>query len=108
MWISPYASIDPVAPNQIIIEDDVLIGWGATVLSHEMNQDPAGGPKSRSYKEDSTILKKGCFIGGFTTIRCGVTIGEGAVVGSDSTVISDIPSNSLAYGVPAKTVERDM
>jgi acetyltransferase-like isoleucine patch superfamily enzyme len=106
VWISPYATIDPVAPNRIILEDDVMIGWGATILSHEMNQDPIEGPRSREYKEDDTLLKRGCFIGGFTTVRCGVTVREGAVVGSNSLVVDNVPPGTLSLGVPAKVVKR--
>jgi len=44
------------------------------------------------------------WIGANVTILGGVTIGEGSVIGAGSLVTRDIPSNSLALGVPARVV----
>lgn len=38
------------------------------------------------------------------TICPGVTIGDGAVIGAGSVVTSDIPANTLAYGVPCRPI----
>jgi acetyltransferase-like isoleucine patch superfamily enzyme len=105
VWISPHANIDPVAPYRLRIEDDSFIGWGTSVFTHEIKQDPNKGFESRSYFEKDTILKKGCFVGGFTTIRCGSVVGENSVIGSNSMVSGEIPPNRLAYGVPARVRE---
>jgi len=32
----------------------------------------------------------------------GITIGENSLIGAGSVVTKDIPSNSIAYGIPAK------
>lgn len=32
----------------------------------------------------------------------GVTVGDGAVIGANAVVLSDVPANALAVGVPAK------
>ena len=102
MFIAPYAVIDPVAPELIHIEDDVFIGWGALILSHQVDQEPAGGRVERVYRESPVHLRSGCMIGGLSTIRGGVTVGEGAVVASNSLVLNDIPGNVLVKGVPAR------
>lgn len=39
-----------------------------------------------------------------STICAGVTIGDGAVIGAGSLVTSDIPANTLAYGVPCRVI----
>ena len=44
------------------------------------------------------------FIGVNTTVLPGVTIGDNVVVGAGSVVTKDIPSNSVAAGVPARVV----
>jgi acetyltransferase-like isoleucine patch superfamily enzyme len=36
----------------------------------------------------------------------GVTIGENAVIGAFSFVNTDIPDNTLAYGIPAKKIRK--
>lgn len=45
------------------------------------------------------------WIGANTTILPGVTIGDNVIIGACSVVTKDIPSNSLAFGNPAKVVE---
>ena len=37
-----------------------------------------------------------------------VTIGENCVIGANAVVISDIPDNSLAVGLPAKIIKNDI
>lgn len=46
----------------------------------------------------------GTWIGASTTVLGGVTIGEMCVIAAGSVVVSDIPDNSLAGGVPAKVI----
>lgn len=53
-------------------------------------------------KQGRVIIKKSAKIGTHCTIMPGVTIGENSVVGAHSFVNSNIPDNTLCYGVPAK------
>ena len=46
------------------------------------------------------------WIGGNCAILPGVTIGDRAVIGAGAVVTSDIPSDCLAVGVPARVVRR--
>ncbi|NMB59986.1 MAG: N-acetyltransferase [Chloroflexi bacterium] len=49
-----------------------------------------------------TLVKKGAGLGANSTIRCGITIGEWAMVGSGSVVTHDVPAYALVYGNPAR------
>jgi len=49
-----------------------------------------------------TLVKRGAALGANSTIRCGVTIGEWAMVGSGSVVTRDVPDYGLVAGNPAK------
>ena len=51
------------------------------------------------------ILKKNVWIGDGATICKGVTIGENSVIGAGSVVATDIPSNVVAAGNPARVVK---
>ena len=45
------------------------------------------------------------WIGANVCILLGVTIGNNAVIGAGSVVNKDIPSNSVAVGVPCKAIK---
>ncbi|MCX7625159.1 MAG: hypothetical protein N2Z21_02970 [Candidatus Sumerlaeaceae bacterium] len=47
-------------------------------------------------------MKRGASIGSSATILCGVTIGEGAIVGAGSVVTKDVPPYTIVAGVPAR------
>jgi len=57
-------------------------------------------------KDGNIILKKKCRVGTHSVVMPGVTIGENAVIGAFSFVNTDIPDNTLAYGIPAKKIRK--
>lgn len=57
-------------------------------------------------KQGKVTVEKGACIGSHSTVMPGVTIGKGAIVGAHSFVTENIPSGSIAYGVPAVVHKR--
>jgi acetyltransferase-like isoleucine patch superfamily enzyme len=53
-----------------------------------------------------SVIKKGASIGSNATILCGVTVGEGAIIGAGSVVTKDIPDHTVAAGNPAKIIRK--
>ncbi|MFP9055544.1 serine O-acetyltransferase, partial [Enterococcus faecalis] len=49
-------------------------------------------------------IKKGAFISAHAQILGPVTIGESARIGASAVVLSDIPNEATAVGIPAKVV----
>jgi acetyltransferase-like isoleucine patch superfamily enzyme len=45
---------------------------------------------------------EGAWVGTHTTVLDGVTVGKGAVIGANSLVSRSIPEMSVAYGSPAE------
>ncbi|CAD6493791.1 MAG: Bifunctional protein GlmU [Candidatus Argoarchaeum ethanivorans] len=88
------------------IEDDVFIGPSVTFTNDLY-------PRAGSWdtcKIIPTIVKRGASIGANSTVVCGVTIEEYAMIGAGSVVTRDVPPLTLVYGNPAKVqgrVERD-
>jgi acetyltransferase-like isoleucine patch superfamily enzyme len=80
------------AKKGVIIEDYVQIGSHCSLYSLSTIDN----------KQGKIILKRNCRIGTHSVIMPGVTIGKNTVIGAFSFVNTDIPENTIAYGVPAK------
>lgn len=80
------------------LEDDVMVGPNATFTNDLF-------PRSKQpFELRTTIVKKGASIGANATILCGITIGEGAMVGAGAVVTKDVPSHTLVVGNPARII----
>lgn len=80
------------------IEDDVFIGPSVTFTNDLY-------PRAFIWGEDKiipTLVKRGASIGANSTIICGITIGEYAMIGAGSVVTRDVPPFGLVYGNPAR------
>jgi acetyltransferase-like isoleucine patch superfamily enzyme len=51
-----------------------------------------------------TLVKRGASIGSGSTILCGITIGEHALVGAGSVVTRDVPPGCIVAGNPARVI----
>jgi acetyltransferase-like isoleucine patch superfamily enzyme len=87
-----------INPKGIHIGDNTWILSGAMVLSHDY---------CRGLKID-THIGNNCVIGIRAIILPGVIIGDHVLIGAGSVVTKDIPSNSIAVGVPARVVKKNI
>ena len=94
--IAPYVQIDPFFPEWITLEDNVIIGWGASIFTHEFSQ--------KKVRKGKVHIKKRALIGGFSIIRSGVSIGEHAVIGIGSYVNRDVKDSETVGGNPLRTI----
>ncbi|HOC90509.1 MAG TPA: acyltransferase, partial [bacterium] len=53
-----------------------------------------------------TYVRKGASVGSSSTILCGVTIGEGAIIGAGAVVTKDVPPNTIVAGCPARVLRK--
>ena len=74
------------------IENNVQIGSHCSLYSNS-TIDEKSGP---------IVLKQNCKIGSHSTLMPNVTIGENSIIGAHSFVNTNIPSNEIWVGVPAK------
>ena len=82
------------------VEDDVFLG-PSMVFTNVIN------PRAfirRKEEFKKTLLKKGCSIGANSTIICGVTVGEYALIGSGAVINKDVKPYALMVGVPARQI----
>ena len=80
----------------VFIEDFVQVGSHCSLYSISTIDN----------KQGAIYLKENCKVGAHSTILPGVTIGKNSVIGAHSLVLSDIPDNVVAFGVPAKIVRK--
>ena len=83
----------------VTVEDDVFLGPSMT-FTNDMYPRAFNG----DFEVSETLVKKGASIGANSTIRCGITIGEYATVGSGSVVTKDVPAHALVVGNPAHQI----
>jgi acetyltransferase-like isoleucine patch superfamily enzyme len=89
----------------VTIEDDVFVGHNVTFINDKYPRatNPDGGLQTEAdWQVVPTLVRRGASIGSSVTILCGVTIGEGAIVGAGSVVTKDVPAFTIVAGVPAK------
>ena len=90
----------------VTIEDDVFVGHNVSFINDKYPRATANGqPQTEAdWVCVPTLVKKGASIGTSSTILCGVTVGENAIVGAGSVVTKDVPAQSVVAGIPARFV----
>jgi acetyltransferase-like isoleucine patch superfamily enzyme len=89
----------------VTIEDEAFIGHGVVFINDRYPRATRadGLPQSDAdWPCVPTLVKRSASIGSNATILCGVTIGEGAIVGAGSVVTHDIPPCAIVAGNPAR------
>lgn len=102
------------AMNKVVIGDNVLMASKLYIsdCSHgfyngeEIDSSPDQYPIDRSYKISEVIIGDNVWLGEFVSVLPGVTIGKGAIIGSNSVVTKNIPANTIAVGSPAKVIKK--
>ncbi|MCL5030501.1 MAG: N-acetyltransferase [Bacteroidetes bacterium] len=91
------------------IEDNCFIGHNVTFINDKYPRSTTeeGVMQSEAdWKVVETFVKKGASIGSSSTIMCGVTIGENAIVGAGAVVTKDVPAGVIVAGVPARIIKK--
>ena len=91
------------------IEDEAFIGHGVVFTNDKfpVSVDEQGQPVTAADTEVvSTLVKRRAAIGSNATIICGVTIGEGALVGAGSVVTHDVAPYTIVSGNPARLLRK--
>ena len=85
----------------VTIEDNVQIGANVTFTNDKFPR-----AKNPDWRLVPTYIKKGASIGAGSSILCGVTIGENAMIGIGSVVTKDVPAGEVWVGNPARLLKK--
>ena len=98
--------------REIVIEDDVNVATGVRFMDSDAHPKDATEriadlpPRPEEIKP--VRICRYAWIGQNSFILKGVTVGEGAVIGVNSVVVTDIPPYSVAMGNPARVVLKNV
>jgi acetyltransferase-like isoleucine patch superfamily enzyme len=98
--------LDKVYPQGIHINANTLVASEVTILTHEHVKRDHSDP-SNPWIID-TYIGKNCFIGVGSMILPGVRIGDEVIIGANSVVTKDVPSNCIAVGNPARIIKTNI
>lgn len=83
----------------VTVEDEVFIGPNAAFTN-----DYYPRACSPDWKVTATVIRHGASLGANSTVVCGHTVGEYAMVGAGSVVTKDVPPYTLVVGNPARAI----
>jgi acetyltransferase-like isoleucine patch superfamily enzyme len=94
----------------IEIGDNVKIGGGARIYDtdfHSIDPELRLNPKTdfANKRKLPVVIEDNVFIGAYSTILKGVTIGRNSIIGSSSVVTKNVPSNEIWAGNPARLIK---
>lgn len=92
----------------VTIEDEAFIGHGVMFINDKYPRAATSTGQLQTEADwdvTPTLIKRGASVGSNATILCGVTIGEGAMVGAGSVVTRDVPAGAVVAGVPAHPIQ---
>jgi len=100
------------AMSSILVGNDVLIASRVFISDHNHGSysdilvcsSPEEPPINRVEQVKSVVIGDRVWIGEGASILPGVSIGSGAIIGAGAVVTSDIPSNCIAVGAPARVI----
>lgn len=101
-----------VVNQEIVIEDDVNVASGVRFMDSDAHpRDTAERIADLPPRPEEIKPVRICryaWIGQSSFILKGVTVGEGAIIGANSVVVTDIPPYSVAMGNPARVVVKNL
>lgn len=94
------AMFDMLFPELITIGDHTVIGYNATILTHEFTAE--------EWRRGPVHIGSRVLIGANATVLAGVTIGDGATVAAGALVTRDVPAGAMVGGVPARELNGEL
>ena len=101
-WVGPFTILDG-GGAKLRIGKYCSISSGVQIYTHNTVKWALTAGKVKAETGKVTIGDC-CYLGPYVVVGMGVIIGKNSIIGAHSFVNSDIPANSIAYGIPAKVI----
>lgn len=102
-YIGPYGCM--AGPGPIKIGNNCLIASHSGIYGNNHNYvDPTRLIAEQGITYQGITIEDDCWLGCGVKVLDGLTIGQGSVIGAGAVVTRNIPSYSVAVGVPAKVI----
>lgn len=95
-----------VSHKNITIGDGTILAPGVMIFDHNHEFDKEFGVRQREFDDGEVIIGNHTWLGAGCIILKGVHIGDNCVIGAGSVVTKNIPSGSVAVGIPAKVIKQ--
>jgi acetyltransferase-like isoleucine patch superfamily enzyme len=90
----------------VTIGDNVYTGPMVKIVAvNHVYDDPDIPIREQGITAQGIVIEDDVWLGAGVTVVDGVTIGRGSIIGAGAVVTDDIPSYSIAVGIPAKPVK---
>jgi len=103
-WVGPLTILDG-SGGKLKIGEYCSISSGVQIYTHHTVLWSLTRGKAE-FEKNGVSIGSFCYLGPFAIITKGVRIGKFSVIGAHSLVNSNIPPNSIVYGIPGKVVGR--
>ena len=88
----------------VVIGETAIVGDNVSMLHHVT----LGGSGTGRGETRHPTVGHGCLLGAGVSVLGPIVIGAGSKVGAGSVVVLDLPPYSVAVGVPARVIKRDV
>lgn len=91
----------------VTIEDEVFVGHGVMFTNDRRPQatnEDGSLQTDEDWELEPTVVRRKASIGSHATLLCGITVGEGALIGAGAMVTRDVPERAVVAGVPARVI----
>jgi len=101
----PYSAT--VGRRVVIEHQSCIVIHGNSVIGDEciLRQGVTLGNRRMEQPHEAPTLGRGVNVGAGAKILGAVMIGDGAAIGANAVVLSDVPAHALAVGIPARIVQ---
>ena len=111
--VMAYHNLHIGAIDSVTIGGDVLIASGVYISDHShgdyssnnLQSSPLTPPVTRPLTSKPIVIGDNVWIGEKVSILPGVTIGDGVIIGAGSIVTKNVPSYTIAAGIPAVVIK---